>query len=175
MSRLVRLVNSYWQPAQLETNLNLASFASSLFSAVSVSEAQQNYAFEQRNGYASEMSAAIAWKEENEGDTSRIREVAFKYRALRDAAIERVTQPDGTPYTVKSWAAACWRASHTVKEDSRSSGSLAFNLFPDEIMAELKENPDPPSFFEVYNVHKQQPNHWSKAKWKGRTVQIRAC
>ncbi|MEG5237040.1 hypothetical protein [Microcoleus sp. AT9b-C3] len=173
VSRLVRLVNSYWQPAQLETNLNLTSFANSLFSAVSVSEAQQNYAFQQRNGYASEMSAAIAWKEENEGDTTRIREVAFKYQALRDAAIEQVTQTDGTPYTVKSWAAAYWRASHTVKEDSRSSGSLVFNLFPDEIMAELKENPDPPSFFEVYNVHKQQPNHWSKAKWKGRTVQIR--
>ncbi|MEG4121242.1 hypothetical protein QUA43_27705 [Microcoleus sp. N9_B4] len=78
VSRLVRLVNSYWQPAQLETNLNLTSFVNSLFSAVSVSEAQQNYAFQQRNGYASEISAAIAWKEENEGDTARIRSVAFK-------------------------------------------------------------------------------------------------
>jgi hypothetical protein len=119
------------------------------------------------------MGEAIAWKEENDGDTTRIRSVAFKYQALRDAAIEQVTRPDGTPYTVKSWAAAYWRASHTVKENSKSSGSLVFNLFPDEIMTELKENPDPPSFFEVYNVHKQQPNHWSKAKWRGRTVQIR--
>jgi hypothetical protein len=49
VSRLVRLVNSYWQPAQLETNLNLTSFVDSLFSAVSVSQQQQNYAFEQRN------------------------------------------------------------------------------------------------------------------------------
>jgi hypothetical protein len=36
VSRLVRLVNSYWQPAQLETNLNLTSFVDSLFSTVSV-------------------------------------------------------------------------------------------------------------------------------------------
>jgi hypothetical protein len=173
VSRLVRLVNSYWQPAQLETNLNLTSFVDSLFSTVSVSQQQQDYAFEQRNAYSSEMGEAIAWKEENDGDTTRIREVAFKYQALRDAAIEQVARPDGTPYTVKSWAAAYWRASHTVKENSKSSGSLVFNLFPDEIMTELKENLDPPSFFEVYNVHKQEPNHWSKAKWRGRTVQIR--
>jgi hypothetical protein len=109
VSRLVRLVNSYWQPAQLETNLNLTSFVDSLFSTVSVSEQQQNYAFQQRNAYSSEMSGAIAWKEENEGDTTRIRSVAFKYQALRDAAIEQVARPDGTPYTVKSWAAAYWR------------------------------------------------------------------
>lgn len=40
-------------------------------------------------------------------------------------------------------------------------------------MTELKENPDTAAFFEVFGIHKSEPNHWSKAKWKGRTVQIR--
>lgn len=40
-------------------------------------------------------------------------------------------------------------------------------------MTELQENPNPQTFFEVFGIHKSEPNHWSKALWKGRTVQIR--
>ena len=51
--------------------------------------------------------------------------------------------------------------------------SLVFNLFAEEIMTELKENPESPAYFEVFGIHKSEPNHWSKAKWRGRTVQVR--
>jgi hypothetical protein len=59
-----------------------------------------------------------------------------------------------------------------VGQDSLSKGSLVFNLFPEEIFVELKDNSDPPSFFEVFNVHKMTPNHWSTAVWNGNTVQV---
>ena len=173
ISQLVRFVNSYWEPANFETNLNLNSFQQSLFSGITVTKEQQDYAFTQRDGYAADMSGAIAWKNDNDGDTTRIREVALKYQALRDSVLENMKKPNGTTYSLKSWSAAYWRASHNVKETSLSKGSLVFNLFADEIMTELKENPESPAFFEVYGIHKAEPNHWSKAKWLGRTVQVR--
>lgn len=179
ISRLVKLVNSYWVQPDIQTNLNVNDFRDSLFAGITVSQAQQNFAFDQTITYGKEMSLAIAWKNENDGDTSRIREVTGKYQLLRDGILEQVLKPDGSPYSLKSWAAAFWRASNTKKVDedgnvvSRGKGSAVFNLFGDEIVQELNENPDPPSFFEVYGVHKQNPNHWSKGRWSGRTVQIR--
>ncbi|MEG5251252.1 MULTISPECIES: hypothetical protein [unclassified Microcoleus] len=179
VSRLVQLVNSYWRPPNLEKNLNINSFQNSLFPSITVAKEQLDFAFDQKITYGIEMSDAIAWKQNNDGDTSKIREVTGKYQALRDSILDRVLKPDGTRYSLKSWAAAFWRACNTAKVDengdtvSKGRGSMVFNLFPEEIFVELKENPEPPSFFEVFNVHKQTPNHWSKARWSGRTVQIR--
>lgn len=179
ISRLVKLVNSYWVQPDIQTNLNVNDFRDSLFTSVSVSDDQQDFAFEQTIAYGKEMAIAIQWKLDNDGDTSRIREVTGKYQALRDAILEQRLKPDGSPYSIKSWARAFWVASNTKKVDeegnvlSKGKGSAVFNLFPDEIVQELNENPDPPNFFEVYGVHKQNPNHWSKARWSGRTVQIR--
>jgi hypothetical protein len=172
VSRLVQLVNSYWIPANFPINLDLNSFRSSLFSAVQVTDAQQNFAFEQRGSFAGDMQVAIAWKTANDGDTSKIREVTTKYQAQRDSAIGTITKPDGTPFSEKSWAAAYWRATHNVKDDSLSKGSFVFNLFSEAIFVELRDNPEPPTMFEVYNIHKSEPNHWSKAVWQGRTVQV---
>ncbi len=172
VSRLVQLVNSYWRPANFPTNLDLNSFKTSLFSGVVVTDRQQEFAFEQRGKYTSDMQTAIQWKTDNDGDTSKIREVAEKYKAIKEQAFDAIVGADGTPLSAKSWAAAYWRATHTVSDTSLSKGSFVFNLFPEEIFTELKENPEPPTFFEVFNVHKQDPNHWSKALWKGRTVQI---
>ncbi|WP_293134840.1 hypothetical protein [Microcoleus sp. bin38.metabat.b11b12b14.051] len=175
VSRLVQLVNSYWQPAQIETNLNINSFRESLFPGVTVSLEQQNYAFEQKKLYGIEIGAAIEWKLANEGDTTRIREVTAKYQALRDSILDRVLKPDGTQYSLKSWSAAFWRAANTVNIENNpdSTGSIVFNLFREEIILELKENPEPPWFFQVYNVHKMEPNHRAKVFWSGQTVQVR--
>lgn len=181
VSRLVKLVNSYWRRPGLEQNLNINSFKNSLFPSITVSQEQQDFAFARKREYSNEMRGAIEWKKVNDGDTSRIREVTGKYQALRDSILDQLLKPNGTRYSLKSWAAAFWRAANTAKEtdddgnpiEILGKGSIVFNLFADEIFTELKENPDPPSFFEVFNVHKQTPNHWSKARWSGRTVQIR--
>jgi hypothetical protein len=179
VSRLVQLVNSYWRPPNLEENLNINSFQNSLFPSITVATAQLDFAHIQKRAYGIEMSAAIAWKNDNDGDTTKIREISAKYQALRDTILDQVLKADGSRYSLKSWAAAFWRACNIAEVDengnpkSKGRGSMVFNLFPEEIFVELKENPEPPSFFEVFNVHKQTPNHWSKARWSGRTVQIR--
>ncbi len=59
ISRLVKVVNSYWRPAQLETNIDINSFENALFSGVVVASYQLDFVFEQRKGYASEMQSAI--------------------------------------------------------------------------------------------------------------------
>lgn len=48
-----------------------------------------------------------------------------------------------------------------------------FNLFREEIVTELQENPDTLEYFNVFNVHKQVPNVWSRGEWKGQNVLIR--
>jgi hypothetical protein len=73
---------------------------------VDVAQEQTNFAFEQRKGYRIEMSAAIEWKEQNEGDTTKIREVSAKYQALKESALEQFADAKGQSYTEKSWAAA---------------------------------------------------------------------
>jgi hypothetical protein len=128
ISRIVKVVNSYWRPASLETNIDINSFYNALFVGVEVTPEQSDFAFEQRKGYGTEMGAAIAWKEENDGDTTRIREVSAKYQALKESALEQFADAEGQPYTQKSWAAAYWRAVH-FKATPLSTGSLVFNLF----------------------------------------------
>jgi len=172
ISRLVRVVNSYWRPAQLETNIDINSFENALFVGVEVAREQTDFAFEQRRAYRIEMSAAIEWKEQNEGDTTKIREVSAKFQALKDSALEQFADANGQPYTEKSWAAAYWRAVHTNTSEL-STGSLVFNLFREEILTELRENPDTLEWFDVYNVHKQNPNVWSRGEWTGQNVFVR--
>lgn len=172
ISRLVKVVNSYWRPAQLETNIDINSFENALFVGVEVTKEQLDFAFEQRKGYAREMQGAIAWKEQNDGDTTKIREVSAKYQALKESALEQFADANGQPYTDKSWAAAYWRAVHTGAGEL-STGALVFNLFREEIVTELQENPDTLSYFNVFNVHKQEPNVWSRGEWTGQNVLIR--
>ncbi len=40
-------------------------------------------------------------------------------------------------------------------------------------MTELQENPDTLEWFDVYNVHKQEPNVWSRGEWTGQSVLVR--
>ncbi|MEG3901310.1 hypothetical protein QUB19_05735 [Microcoleus sp. B4-C5] len=40
-------------------------------------------------------------------------------------------------------------------------------------MTEIRKNPGTIAYFDVYNVHKQEPNVWSRGEWKGQTVQVR--
>jgi len=172
ISRLVKVVNSYWRPAALETNIDINSFENALFVGVEVVKDQLDFAFEQRKGYARDMQGAIAWKEQNDGDTTKIREVSAKYQALKESALEQFADANSQPYTDKSWAAAYWRAVHTGAGEL-STGALVFNLFREEIVAELQENPDTLPYFNVFNVHKQEPNVWSRGEWTGQSVLIR--
>jgi hypothetical protein len=173
VSRLVKLVNSYWRPASLENGLDLNSFRDTLFAGAAVTKEQQDFAFSQRDGYGRDMGEAIKWKEENEGDTTRIRQVTLKYQTQKLQVLDQLTGPDGMPYSLRSWAAAYWRASHTVKEDSLSTGSLVYNLFVEEILEELRENPDPPNYFRVYGIQRGNPDTWSRGWWRGQKVQVR--
>jgi hypothetical protein len=118
------------------------------------------------------MGPAIQWKEDNDGDTTKIREVSAKYQALKESALEQFVDAEGKPFTQKSWAAAYWRAVH-FKATPLSTGSLVFNLFREEILLDLQENPDTLPYISVFNVHKQVPNVWSRGEWKGQNVLIR--
>jgi len=172
ISRLVRVVNTYWRPAQLETNIDINSFENALFVGVVVDRRQLDFAFEQRKGYGDEMKVAIEWKKQNDGDTTKIREVSAKFQALKEFALNHVADDEGRAFGEKSWAAAYWRAVHTGASEI-STGSLVFNLFRDEILMDLQENPDTLPYFNAYNVHKQEPNVWSKGEWKGQNVLVR--
>ena len=66
---------------------------------VDVAQEKTNFAFEQRKGYRIEMSAAIKWKEQNDGDTTKIREVSAKYQALKESALEQFADANGQSYS----------------------------------------------------------------------------
>ena len=87
------------------------------------------------------MKVAIEWKKQNDGDTTKIREVSAKFQALKEFALNHVADDEGRAFGEKSWAAAYWRAVHTGASEI-STGSLVFNLFRDEILMDLQENPD---------------------------------
>ncbi|MEG3933747.1 MULTISPECIES: hypothetical protein [unclassified Microcoleus] len=172
ISRLVRVVNTYWRPAQLETNIDINSFENALFVGVVVDQKQTDFAFEQRFAYRAEMSIAIEWKNQNDGDTTKIREVSAKFQALKNSALEQLADANGEAFSAKSWAAAYWRAVHTNATEL-STGSLVFNLFREEIVTDLQENPDTLPYFNAYNVHRQTPSVWSRGEWKGQNVLVR--
>ncbi|MDB9513889.1 hypothetical protein PN499_22065 [Kamptonema animale CS-326] len=171
VSRIIKLVNSYWKSPDLQVDSDPATYKMALFTHVQVEPEQENYITAIKDNYNSEMGTAIAWAEEHQGDTSKIKEVAQAFKALLPT-IYNYPKPGGGIYTPRSWAAAAWRAAHSIKE---GRAGFVFTMFPDEIIEDLlRVNPEPLKFIICYGV---QYGKWTLPRtrpWSGQTVQIRA-
>jgi hypothetical protein len=174
ISRLVEIVNGHWRAADLRTAMTVKQFQETLYADIYPSDEQINIANELRVQYGIEMSKAIEWKENNEGDTSKIRQVVAKFRELKYDLIELVDE-NGELYEPQSWAAAFWKSSHNT-EDPRSRAGAVFTMFTDEICQHLLEikDRDEPKVLTVYGV---QHGHWAAPKksrlWNGEIVHIK--
>ncbi len=114
------------------------------------------------------MSKAINWRDNNDHDTSKIREVAEKAKASREAIYE-VKDDDGNEFEKRTWNRAYWMASHDVNS---GDAGLVFLIFPEEIIIELQNNKNPTVLVEVYAVQYSNLNApgWD---WNGQDVMMR--
>ncbi|MCC3459795.1 MAG: hypothetical protein JGK33_08995 [Microcoleus sp. PH2017_11_PCY_U_A] len=133
VSAIVKLVNSHWKKPDLAITSSPVSFKFSLFKLYPENEIQQQMANEVRFDYAKQINAAIEWKEANNGDTSKIKEVSALFKSKRDGILA-IQRPDGKTYSAETWAAAYWQVCHTSEA---GSAGLVFLLWIDEIIAEL--------------------------------------
>jgi len=178
ISRLVRKVNSYWVPADLEASATVSAFHDTLYgedSGIEPDDNQINIANEIRVLYGVEMSQAIKWKDNNEGDTTRIRQVTAKFRELKNDILELLNPDTDEPYEPQTWAAAFWRSSHK-SEDPRSKAGAVFTMFTDELSKHLMEieEREEPKILTAYGV---QHGEWAAPKdsplWNGELVHIK--
>ncbi|MBL1208270.1 MAG: hypothetical protein FWJ34_00575 [Geminocystis sp. GBBB08] len=168
ISRLVRLVNSYFTAPSLSVNTDARDYVDTLFSDVEPTQFQLNYALSQRNEYWAEMKIANDWKNNNEGDTTKIREVSQRFKASLNTVLELTD--NGELFTAESWASAYWKVSHMVNS---GDAGFVFAIFPDEIIMELQNMKDKVfSMIEVYAVQ-FSPINKHKWEWNGEDVMTR--
>lgn len=172
VSRIVKLVNSYWRAPNLMEDSSPRSYQPVLFGDVPHAPEQYDYAIKHRDNYRQEMGKAIKWGNENDGDNRMRREVAEATKASRRTILESTNSQTGETYFLDSWVSAYWKASHQA--DSGSAG-LVFMLFPDEIVEKLRDADA--SKAEVIDVYAVQYSDWAspqRTPWKGQKVIIRA-
>ncbi|MGL5033164.1 MAG: hypothetical protein ACRC6M_05110, partial [Microcystaceae cyanobacterium] len=171
VSRVVRLVNSYWRSPSLQEDSAPRNYLPVLYGdSIPHAPEQYNYALKHRTDYRADMGKAIAWKDANDGDGRMIREVAQATK-LRKEKILAATKPGGSPYSVDSWVSAYWKVAH---EAETGDAGLVFMIFADEIVDKLRDaEHNPLLFIEVYGT---QYGKWvtsEKAPWAGQQVQTR--
>jgi hypothetical protein len=176
ISRLVKLVNSYWVSANLKYDQTLYAFKNVLFSEIKdenstgYTEFQLEYAKKHNKIYGTEMSEAIALDNEAKKEglkTDYIKIVSDKHKALREEILKIVDNSGRDKFNEITWAAAYWNAVHTEK--ATGSGSLVFKLFGEEILANLSikqsdyandlNDPNATFYFEAFNINELAP-HW---------------
>ncbi|MEB3190456.1 MAG: hypothetical protein VKL42_08955 [Snowella sp.] len=170
VSRVVREVNSYWRAPSLMEDSTPRMYEKVLFGDVPYDPLQLNYAIKHRTDYRNQMGEAIAWKDENDGDSSRIREVAQATKASKDKILN-ATSTSGNSYSPESWVSAYWAAAHQAET---GDAGLVFMIFADEIVDKLKGAD--PSLAKVIDVYAVQYYSWAspqRTPWKGQVVTIR--
>ncbi|MDB9315633.1 hypothetical protein PN462_21145 [Spirulina sp. CS-785/01] len=173
VSRIVKLVNSYWRSPDLKVDSSPKSYENVLFIQPHhhFDRFQEQYALTTRDEYRAAMQKAIQHKEANQGDTRQIRQVAERYKTLK-ISIYELTSPDtGQRYTADSWVAAFWAVSHRAKT---GDAGLVFMMFGDEIVEELSRYEPPKK--QVITIYAVQHGKWSTPEthpWRGQTVQVR--
>jgi hypothetical protein len=170
ISRIVKFVNSWFKVPILPEESRPSFYEFTLFESVEIYDFQIQEAIKMRNQYKLAMSDAFQWKDANDGDTSKIREVSQLFKSKKDKILS--TQINGKSFTKESWVAAYWRGCHQA---SSGSAGLVFSLFPDEIVNELNnmENKDS----KVLVVYATDKNKWAVTKdnqWKGHEVEIQS-
>jgi hypothetical protein len=150
ISKLVKVTNSYWKKPDLEVANSAYDYHKVLFTSykkeedypdwvdhLKIWDFQYKYAHNHNIEYGKDMKqAGIEQKNNPDGEFFKLA-VQF-HKAKKPSILAQINPQTGEPYSVISWAAAYWHACNT--KDGK--GGLAFNLFPDEIIAELKKKPD---------------------------------
>jgi DNA alkylation damage repair protein AlkB len=174
ISRLVRLVNSYWQQFAIKYDDSIPKhYQYALFSHIKSDQAQDELARKHTDWYVDVMGKAM-----NECDNLRQKGVYTNLPIrvvngrLRDYRNKLENDPDKNKFTMQSWAAAYWRAANR-----RTSGkaSMVFTMFHQEIIEELKNyGNNLPDHIIVFYVDKYEFSH-STYKWTGEkvTMQVR--
>jgi hypothetical protein len=168
ISRLVKVVNEYWTAPVLAEG-NLRNYESVLFDYIEVADFQIEYALNHRDSYRKAMGQAIAWKNANDGSSVMIRQVAQATKNSKETILSKA-DASGETYDPKSWVAAYWRVAHRA---NTGDAGLAFMIFGDEIVAELKNIPEVETQkLVVYAVDKFK---WAAPgwKWTGQEVQVK--
>jgi hypothetical protein len=171
VSRIVQTVNSYWKAPDLKFDSSPRTYEKVLFGDVEHDAEQFSYAMSHRASYRADMAKAIAFKDENEGSTRMIREVAEKTKASKQQILD-VPKSPGETYSAISWVSAYWKASHQAET---GDAGLVFMIFADEIIERLMEMKE--SEAKVITCYGCQYGKWSassRAPWAGQEVQIRA-
>ena len=170
VSRVVRLVNSYFRAPDLKEDATPRTYQSVLFNNVPHAPEQFDYALKHRNEYRQLMGEAIAWKEANEGDSTRIREVAQATKLSKEKILNAKSNR-GTSYSPESWVSAYWKAAHQAET---GDAGLVFMIFSDEIVEKLQGyEPSDAKVVEVYGVQYYKWATTERAPWAGQQVQTR--
>lgn len=170
ISRLVKLVNSYWKAPDLNVASSLRAYENVLYYQIIPSQFQLNYALAHRTKYRAEMAKAIQWKEANEGDNRMIREVAEATKASKQMILETLNPETSEPFPYLTWVSAYWKVAHQAET---GDAGLVFMIFHEEIIETLKEI-EPPKY-RILKVYGCQHGAWAKPnfRWKGQICQIR--
>jgi hypothetical protein len=174
ISRLVRLVNSYWEEFAIKYEDHIPKdYQHALFFDVKSDPVQDQLAKRHTDWYQVHMGNAINECNELAAKgiyaNEAIRVINTRVRNYRK---KLETDPDKSQFTMESWAAAYWRAANR-----RISGkaTIVFTMFHQEIIEELKNYGDNlPDHLIVYGVNKNEFAH-PTYQWTGEkvTVQIR--
>jgi hypothetical protein len=166
----VRLVNSYWKAPDLKEDSSPRSYEAILYGDIPHAPEQLEYALKHRADYRQQMGEAITWRDNNEGSTRMIREVAEATKASKAKILSAVSR-NGQTYSIDSWVSAYWKAAHQAET---GDAGLVFMIFADEIVDRLKQAE--PSLAKVIDVYAVQYGDWASpetAPWKGQPVTIR--
>lgn len=170
ISRLVKTVNSYWTAPDLQVASKPRNYRDVLFNDVSVDDFQMDYAMNIRKLYRQQIAQAVRWKDENEGDTTQIRQVAESTKAMKPIILETKGK-NGELFSTESWVASFWRVAH---EADTGDAGLVFMLFADEIIDALTDIQGKSA--DMIIAYGCQHGKWVTPgwRWEGQTVQVRA-
>ncbi|MFM1841969.1 MAG: hypothetical protein RLZZ490_705, partial [Cyanobacteriota bacterium] len=170
VSRIVRLVNSFWRSPNLQSDTSPRNYEAVLFGNVPHAPEQYEYALKHRADYRQRMGEAIAWKDSNEGSNRMIREVAEATKASKEKILNAQSR-SGQSYSPESWVSAYWKVAH---QSETGDAGLVFMIFADEIVDKLKGYE--PTEARVVEVYALQYGDWAapeRTPWSGQQVTTR--
>jgi hypothetical protein len=181
VSRIVKIVNSYYREPSFGAPVSPRDFLSVLFGDVSHAPEQYQHALSERARYREEMAAAsnLATKQAggDAGLASQLRsqymkQVSANFRNIKETIFE-ISNANDQKYDRFSWVSAYWKVAH---EAETGSAGLVFSTFVDEIIEKLENADDRDvDVIEVYNIQKTATfDLWKTKRWTGQFVQYKA-
>lgn len=163
VSHLMREVVAYWRQPDLDTS---RPDTWRHFFPSDYSERQEIYAVKIRQNYREKIAEAIKYKEET-GDSSNITAVIENHRNVKPKFLEFVDE-SGKKMSPSSWLHCFWAVDHMSKS---GRVGLAFLLFTDEIIEELKNRTKKRRSLRVTHCHYYEP--YRRKIWAGEQTTIK--